>query len=164
MEPCESERYDGRMSDALTPREVAAYTAIVKSAALLHRAVDRALAEHGGLTRVQFEILTALASAPEGLRMFELADRLVHSRNGLTYQLSQLEKAGLASRAHDETNGRAVIARITKGGEQVRASLTAEHTDLVRRRFAGALDPSELDLVASALSKVVSSLSEDTDA
>jgi hypothetical protein len=57
----------------------------------------------GNLSRPQFQILARLNAAPGGrLRMTDLADGLVYSRSGLTYQASLLEKGGLVTRSPGE--------------------------------------------------------------
>lgn len=149
------------MNDALSPAEVAGYAAVMKSAALLQRGGDRALTEHRGLTRVQFEILSVLTAEPAGLRMFDLAERLVHSRSGLTYQVTQLEKKGLVTRERGDVNERAVLARITPEGDSVRAELYKGHLELVRKHFTSVLDADELAVITSALTRVMESFGGD---
>ena len=70
------------------------------SAALLHHAVEQQLREAADLTYVQFQLLARLGldSPTASLRMTELADEVVYSRSGLTYQAGQMEKAGLVER------------------------------------------------------------------
>ena len=50
---------------------------------------------------MQFKVLARLGlDSPTGsLRMTELADEVVYSRSGLTYQAGQMEKAGWSSAA-----------------------------------------------------------------
>jgi DNA-binding MarR family transcriptional regulator len=129
----------------------------MKGTATLRRATDRLMAEHGGLTRVQLEILSHLSREEQGLRMYELADRMVHSRSGLTYQVSQLEKKGLVLREHGAANERAVVARITEEGATVRASLVTQHRGMIRDHFVALLEPEELATVADAMRRVIGS-------
>jgi len=63
---------------------------------LLDRKIEQQLKRDAGLSHAQYEILSRLAAAPSGqLRMSELAEVIIVSRSGLTYQITQLEKAGL---------------------------------------------------------------------
>ena len=142
--------------------EFPGYMALIRCAALFHRAVDQALAEHGDLTRVQFAILSYLSTNPEGLRMFELADRMVHSRNGLTYQIKQLEKTGLVTRSPGTNNERAVVAKITEEGHRIHDSLLAQHSELVRTQFFDVLSAEELATITNGLDRVAKRLDEYT--
>src|ERR1019366_2432983 len=63
-----------------------------------HR-VEQQLHAEGDLSYVQFQLLARLAAARGQLSMTELADGVVYSRSGLTYQAGLLEKAGLLTPA-----------------------------------------------------------------
>ncbi|MDF1489733.1 MarR family winged helix-turn-helix transcriptional regulator [Tessaracoccus caeni] len=141
----------------LTTEESAALAAVAKSFGLLRRAAERNLAEHGELTRVQFEILSNLLGAPSGLRMFELADRLVVSRSGLTYQVKQLEKAGLLIREEGADGQRSVSARITDAGRELLTVRRAAYAQLIRSHFIDSFTPDELATVTTAFTRVVES-------
>jgi DNA-binding MarR family transcriptional regulator len=87
---------------------------------LLQHAVDQQLRDEGGLSYTQFQILAVLGQAPEGqLRMTDIADRLVHSRSGLTYQVAQLAKAGLVARAPSADDERSVNVTATPQGKEL---------------------------------------------
>src|SRR4051812_16350071 len=84
-------KYTGGMPDnpQLDAAQMAAYFALIEVGSLLQHAIDQQLRDSGGLSYTQFQILAALADAPAGrLRMTDIADRLVHSRSGLTYQIA----------------------------------------------------------------------------
>lgn len=153
--------YHGPMPETadteLTPEENAALAAVAKSFGLLRRAAERNLAEHGELTRVQFEILNQLCNAQEGLRMYELADRLVVSRSGLTYQVKQLEKAGLLTREEGADGQRSVSARITDAGRELLTIRRAAYAQLIRSHFIDRFTPEELATVTAAFTRVVES-------
>lgn len=153
--------YDGAMQETpdaeLTAEERAALTAVAKSFGLLRRAAERNLAEHGELTRVQFEILNNLLDAPEGLRMFELADRLVVSRSGLTYQVKQLEKAGLLIREEGAEGQRSVSVRVTEEGRELLMIRRAAYAQVIRSHFIDSFTPEELATVTAAFTRVVES-------
>ena len=79
-------------------------------AGLLRHKVEQQLREAGDLSYVQFQLLARLGlDSPTGSqRMTDLADGVVYSRSGLTYQAGLLEKAGLgrARRHPSTTSGR----------------------------------------------------------
>lgn len=145
------------MADQLDDDELGAYFALVAAGDLVQRAVASQLREHG-LTPVQFSVLAHLLAQPEGLRMSDLADSLVVSRSGLTYQVIQLEKAGLLTRTGSVGDDRGVIARLTDAG---RAKVTAAfpgHVALVRENFLDLITPDEMGILSSSLQRVVTKL------
>ncbi|MCU1527153.1 MAG: hypothetical protein JWP75_916 [Frondihabitans sp.] len=145
------------MSSELTQEELGAYFALVTAGDLVQRAVSAQFSEHG-LTPLQFSVLAQLHDAPRGLRMSDLADVLVVSRSGLTYQITQLEKAGLVERVSSVTDNRGVVARLTPAGrDRVRETLPG-HVDLVRKNFVDLLGPREVASVRTSLEKVVRQL------
>src|ERR1700730_10058727 len=80
-------------STQLDSEQLAAYFALMEVGSLLHHAVEQQLRAEGDLSYVQFQILAGLNSAPGGQqRMTDIADRVVYSRSGLTYQAAQLDK------------------------------------------------------------------------
>ena len=147
------------MTSKLSTEELSAYFALVTAGDLVQRAVSAQFSEHG-LTPLQFSILARLLDAPEGLRMSDLADELVVSRSGLTYQATQLEKAGLVERVSSPTDNRGVVARLSPAGrERVRETFPG-HVELVRSNFLDLLSPKEVTSIRTTLEKVVARLRE----
>ena len=94
--------------------EMRAWHSFLAAGALIDRLVDAQLKEAVGLSHPQYEILVRLAEAPDGeLRMTELAGTLLTSKSGLTYQVTQLEKAGLVERRSCPSDVRGVLAVLT---------------------------------------------------
>ena len=81
------------------PQQLGAYFALMEAVSLLQHHVDQHLRTEGDLSYVQFQLLARLADAHGQLTMTQLADGVVYSRSGLTYQAGLLEKAGLITRA-----------------------------------------------------------------
>src|SRR2546430_14106198 len=85
----------------LTERERGLWLAFIEASHLIERLLDQRLRTETGLAYAQYEILLRLSRTPgRRLRMSELADQVVTTRSGLTYQVTQLEKTGLAPRRH----------------------------------------------------------------
>ena len=100
---------------SVDPVQLGAYFALVEVSDLLRYAIEQQLREVGGLTFVRFQILMRLRLSPTGShRMTDLADAIVHSRSGLTYQAGLLEKAGLVAAPPDDERG--VTVTITDAG------------------------------------------------
>jgi DNA-binding MarR family transcriptional regulator len=118
----------------LDPQELAAYFALREVAAMLEHGVEQQLRDDGGIGDAQFGILVRLYGSPTGrMRMTDLADSLVYSRSGLTYQAGQLEKAGLLTRTPAEDDERSIMVSLTPAGREVIDRVLPGHREVVRR-------------------------------
>jgi DNA-binding MarR family transcriptional regulator len=139
--------------------EFRAYAALIASSTLLQRAVERNLRDQADLTQVQFEILMNLSLAGDsGIRMAKLADALIVSRSGLSYQVTQLEARGWITRERSADDERGIVAHITPEGQRMRQRVFAGHTELVRRAFLDVVEPAELATLTVALERVAGRL------
>lgn len=121
--------------------EMAAWNAFVEASNLIARRVEQQLREQAGLSHPQYEILVRLAAEPDGeMRMTELAQRVVTSKSGLTYQVTQLEKAGLVRRRTCDTDDRGVVAGLTGAGREKLRATAPGHVELVRANLIDVLD------------------------
>ena len=136
----------------LDETELRTWVAFLDVSNLLQRRIDRQLREEGGLTQPQYELLTRLAESPgRRLRMTELADLLVTSRSGLTYQVTQLEKAGLVHREACADDDRGVVAALTDEGLDVLRRTAPGHVRIVREGLIDLLSRDQLLALADAL-------------
>lgn len=131
---------------------MAAWLAFLEVSHLLDRAIEQQLRQDAGISHAQYEVLARLAAADQGrLRMSELADGIVVSRSGLTYQVTQLEKAGLVRREKCAGDDRGVLAVLTAAGRATVDRAAPGHVRLVRRTLISALSPAQLTALAEGL-------------
>lgn len=139
----------------LDDEETAAWLAFREAGLRVFHSVEQQLKDEVGLSHQQYEILVRLSdAAPDGMRMTELAETLVTSKSGLTYQAGQLEKRGLVIRESCPTDERGVTARLTGEGLAVLKEAAAGHLERVRDVLIDALDREQLRVVANALGAV----------
>ena len=132
---------------------MAGWLAFLEVSHRLDRAIEQQLRQDAGLSHAQYEILSRLESAPGGQsRMSELADVVIVSRSGLTYQVSQLERAGLVRRARCATDERGVLAVLTDAGRAAVHRAAPGHVRLVRHYLIDALTPKQCSALAEGLS------------
>src|SRR3954453_14694913 len=118
----------------LDPVQLGAYFDLIEVSSLLRHAVEGQLREAGDLSYVQFQLLARLGDSPTGShRMTDLADGVVYSRSGLTYQAGLLEKAGLIARAQDPDDERGITVTITDAGRTLFARVLPGHVETVSR-------------------------------
>ncbi len=143
------------MTRPLDAHELAAYFALMEASSLLQHAVEQHLKAEASLSCVQFQILARLSDAPDGQqRMTDLADGVVYSRSGLTYQAGVLEKAGLVSRRPSDEDERSTIVTLTHGGRELLARVLPGHVDVVRRLMLDPLDDRDLTALTEVLGRV----------
>ena len=139
----------------LGPEQLAAYFALMEVSSQLQHAVDQQLRDDGGLSYIQFQILATLGDAPDGRqRMTDIADRLVHSRSGLTYQVAQLAKAGLVGRSPSSDDERSVIVAVTEQGRALLGQVLPGHVAVVQRLLFAPLAGSDVAALGDVLGRV----------
>jgi len=128
--------------------------AFFSAAALLNRRLDQQLKDDADLTHVQYEILSRLSGAAgQELRMTELAESIYTSQSGVTYQITQLEKAGLVRRRICPSGPRAVYAVLTDAGFATLERAAPGHVTAVRELLIDVLTPEQLTALADGLGR-----------
>lgn len=136
----------------LNDEEMRAWMAFVGATALLNRRLDQQLKDAADLTHVQYEVLARLSMVPRHeMRMTELADSLYTSQSGVTYQITQLEKAGLVQRRACPSGPRAVYATLTDAGLTAVQRAAPGHVATVRELLIDVLTPAQLTALADGL-------------
>ena len=140
---------------SLDPAELGAYFALIEVTSLLRHAVELQLREAGDLSYVQFQLLARLGDAPTGShRMTDLADGVVYSRSGLTYQAGLLEKAGLVTRAPSPDDERSITVTITDAGRERLEKVFPGHIELIRSFLLEPLSRDDVATLAGLLEPV----------
>lgn len=138
----------------LDARQLAAYFAFTESASLLQHQVEQQLRADGDISYVQFQILTRLTAAAGRATMTQLADGVVYSRSGLTYQAGLLEKSGLISRGPSPQDERSTLVTITESGRALVDRLLPGHIRVARRMLFDSLSEDDLDRLGDIMTRV----------
>jgi DNA-binding MarR family transcriptional regulator len=139
----------------LDPVQLGAYFALIEVSSLLRHAIEQQLRDAGNLSYVQFQLLARLGDAPDGShRMTDLADGVVYSRSGLTYQAGLLEKAGLVTRAASPDDERGITVTITDAGRQRLAQVFPGHVRVVSQMLFEPLSAGDVEKLAGLLEPV----------
>ncbi len=141
--------------EPLDSTQLGAYFALIETSSLLRHAVEQQLRDAGGLSYVQFQLLASLDDAPgRRARMTDLADGIVFSRSGLTYQAQALEKRGLVTRTPSADDERSIDVALTDEGHTTLRAALQGHVALVRDLFYAPLTPDETATLGDLLSRV----------
>ncbi|WP_341935910.1 MarR family winged helix-turn-helix transcriptional regulator [Microbacterium sp. LWO14-1.2] len=139
----------------LSPLELSAYFAFTEVSSLLRHEVEKQLRDVGKLSYVQFQLLARLGDAPGGSqRMTDLADGVVYSRSGVTYQAQVLEERGLVTRAPSPEDERSTIVTITDAGRDVLAKVFPGHIGVVRSMLFDSLDAGDVEVLERVMGRV----------
>ena len=103
---------------------------------------------------MQFQLLARLANADGHLTMTQLADGVVYSRSGLTYQAGLLEQAGLIARAPSADDERATLVTITDSGLARFHRVLPGHIHVVRDLLLAPLSGVDLDHLGDIMTRV----------
>ncbi|MDA8045148.1 MAG: MarR family transcriptional regulator [Actinomycetota bacterium] len=148
------------VTEWLSDDEQALWRRLLSVEARLQDRLDRDLRAGHGLTLGEYAVLVHVSeSGPGGLRMSDLAARLLLSRSGLTRRVDSMVRAGLVERRSCPADGRGAMAQLTPLGQARLAEAAPTHVEGVRRYL---LDPlaDRLDGLSWGLEEVDRALGE----
>ncbi len=137
-----------------TSEELAAWRAFLETAYALIDILDAELQEERGITLGWYDALVHLEEAQGGLRMNELASRILLSKSGLTRVVDRMEEAGLVRRERPADNRRIVLVHITPKGLETLKDARIVHRRGIQEHFIQHLDPRRLATLPQALERV----------
>lgn len=141
---------------ALDELEFRAWRTFVYAYSVVVPTLDQELARALGLSLNQFEVLEWLRIAGgRGLRMSDLASRVVLSSSGVTRAVDQLERRGLVARCVFEDDKRGYLAVLTAEGRVFLRKATKVHLQGLREHFLHHLSRTELEHLATALETIL---------
>jgi DNA-binding MarR family transcriptional regulator len=147
----------------LTPVELRTWMAFWGAIRVVKVALDRGLRAVSDLSLNDYQILAILSNAPlHQLRMSDLATVVFESRSRLTYQITQLERAGLVRREDCLTDKRGALAVLTPHGMEVMRTVAPKHLASIRDIFFNHLTAEQVTALGDALWAIVAGQGEAT--
>jgi DNA-binding MarR family transcriptional regulator len=145
-----------RRRERLDELEFRAWQTFVYAHATVVPRLDQELIGAVNLTLNQFEVLTWLARAGRsGMRMTDLASRVVLSPSGVTRAVDQLERRGLVERCVFVGDRRGYVATLTADGRALLRRAANVHVLGLREHFLKHLRRTELEHLATALEAIL---------
>ena len=139
----------------IDPAQLDAYFALIEVSSLLRHSVEQQLRDAGDLSYVQFQLLATLGDRPDGsARMTDLADGVVYSRSGLTYQAGLLEQRGLVTRGPSPDDERSVTVTLSSEGRRLLAQVFPGHIAVLGRLLLEPLTAEDVASLGAVLGKV----------
>jgi DNA-binding MarR family transcriptional regulator len=141
------------MKSRPTREELAAWRAFLEA----HHAVMAVLGEELeeiGLPIGFYDVLVHLTEAERGLRMAELARRVLLSKSGLTRLVDRMAGQGLVRRRPSPEDGRGFYVAATPLGRSALRRASPGHLSGVANHFTSLLTPDELPVITRAMNRI----------
>lgn len=135
-------------------KSLAAWRLFFESALALLDVLDAELEQDAGLTVRWYDVLVHLEESPSGVRMRDLAERILTSKSGLTRVVDRMEEAGLVRRVRPERDRRTILVVLTDRGRETMERARRHHRHGIEQHFARHLDDEDIAAMTLALEKV----------
>ena len=135
--------------------EIDTFARLMRAHSVLRRELEAEVLSPRGLTINDFETLFHLyTSENQRLRRVDLVGLLMLSPSGVTRLLDGLQAAGFVENKACADDARVVWASLTDDGRSTLQCVGAEHTQLLRSLFRGALDDDEVGQLNELLGRL----------
>ncbi|WP_374007451.1 MarR family winged helix-turn-helix transcriptional regulator [Leifsonia sp. LS-T14] len=150
-------------ADRLTDRELAVWRSLLDTTAELRRLLAADL-QQVELSPGDYAVLLALTEAADRtLRSSEIADAIDWERSRVSHHLGRMERRGLIQRTDCPGDNRGALVVLTDDGYQAIRRASGPHLRAVKRLFADALDPAQIDDLAGVLASLRDHLASDPE-
>ena len=135
-------------------KQLAEWRVFLETSYALFDILDAEMQAERGITLSWYDALVNLEEADGGLRMNELASRILFSKSGLTRVIDRMEEAGLVRRERPPDDRRVVNVLITPGGREALQAARTVHRRGIQEHFLQHLGHRELTALARSLERV----------
>jgi DNA-binding MarR family transcriptional regulator len=143
-----------RQPSSPSPERLRAWRLYFESALALTDVLDAELERDAGIPLRWYDTLVHLEEAPEGLRMNELAERILYSKSGFTRVVDRMEEAGLVRRVRPESDRRSILVMLTATGRATMERARRHHRHAIDQHFARHLSDADIKALTRALDKL----------
>src|SRR5437867_7980795 len=126
----------GRSLSSPSPERLRAWRLYFESALALVDVLDAELERDAGIPLRWYDVLVQLEETPDGLRMNELAERILYSKSGFTRVVDRMEEAGLVRRVRPENDRRSILVVLTDEGRKTIERAGRHHRQGIEQHFS----------------------------
>jgi DNA-binding MarR family transcriptional regulator len=137
-----------------SPERLRAWRLYFESALALLDVLDAELERDAGIQLRWYDALVHLEESPDGLRMNELAERILYSKSGFTRVVDRLEAAGLVRRVVPNNDRRSILVVLTEQGRAMIDHARRHHRHAIEQHFSRHLTDADIKALTRALDKV----------
>jgi DNA-binding MarR family transcriptional regulator len=131
-----------------------AWRLYVESALALVDVLDTELERDAGIPLRWYDALVHLEETPDGLRMNELAERILYSKSGFTRVVDRMEEAGLVRRVRPDNDRRSILVLLTEQGRTTLDQARRHHRHGIEQHFSQHLTDTDIKALTRALEKI----------
>src|SRR6266516_2575747 len=146
--------HEGQSLSSPSPERLRAWRLYFESALALIDVLDAELERDAGIPMRWYDALVQLEEAPDGLRMNELAERILYSKSGFTRVVDRMEEAGLVQRVRPENYRRSILVILTDQGRTTMEHARRHHRHGIEQHFSRHLADSDIKSLNRAFEKV----------
>src|SRR3954451_8932925 len=137
-----------------SPERLRAWRLYFESALGLVDVLDGELARDAGMPLRWYDVLVHLEETPEGLRMNDLAERILYSKSGFTRVVDRMEKEGLVKRVRPENDRRSILVVLTDAGREKMEEARRGHREALDEHFSRHLADTDIKALTRAFEKL----------
>jgi DNA-binding MarR family transcriptional regulator len=134
--------------------QLVVWRTFLESAFALIDILDAELQEERSISLRWYDVLVHLEEAEHGMRMNELASRILASKSGLTRVIDRMEEVGLVERRRPAQDRRVVEIVMTPSGQKALTNARSVHRRGINEHFAQHLKERDFAALSRALEKV----------
>ena len=139
---------------SLSPERLRAWWLFFQSALALFDALDQDFQRDMGFPVQWYDVLVHLEETEDGLRMSELAHKVLFSKSGFTRVVDKMEAAGLVRRVRPENDRRSILILPTPEGRAAMQRARPPHHRWIEENFTGLLTDSDIKALTRAFEKI----------
>jgi len=142
-------------AQGLADGKLAAWARLIRVGQLLVEGVEADLKAAGLPPLSWYDVLLELRRAgPEGLRPFQLQQRMLLTQYNLSRLLDRMQRAGLVERRACAEDGRGTVTAATAEGLALRERMWPVYRAAIRTRFADKLTERQADDLARLMARL----------
>src|SRR3954454_3170928 len=141
----------GQSLSSPSPERLRAWRLYFESALALIDVLDAELEGDAGIPMRWYDALVQLEETPDGLRMNELAERILYSKSGFTRVVDRMEEAGLVQRVRPENDRRSILVVLTDEGRTTMEQARRRHRQAIDQHFSRHLSDTDVKALTRAL-------------
>ena len=136
------------------PERLRAWRLYFESALALLDTLEHDFERDAGFPVQWYDVLVHLEETPDGLRMSELAQKVLFSKSGFTRVVDKMEAAGLVRRVRPENDRRSIFILQTPEGHAAMQRARPPHHQWVEANFTGLLTDRDIKAITRAFEKI----------
>ena len=137
-----------------SPERLRAWRLYFESAMALVDVLGADMEADVGIPMRWYDVLIHLEDEPGGLRMKDLAERILYSKSGFTSVVDRMEKEGLVERVRPEHDRRSILVVLTDAGRVKMEQARKGHRRALDEHFSRHLSDSDVKALTRAFEKL----------